>query len=107
MKKSPKKNSSGLNYEQIARAVNLLTSTTARLTRLTIDGSDFETKRQASNCLYTLKWAIEQFARFPHESNLTFFLKWINDLDKYAKNLMMSMQEEEATFLRMMSKRYR
>ena len=106
MKKSPKNNYNGLNDQQIYRAINLFTSTTARLTRLTIDGNDYETKRQASNCLYTLKWAVEQLAQFPHESNLTFFLQWVNDLDKYAKKMLISMQEEEVVFLQMMSKRY-
>jgi hypothetical protein len=107
MKKYPKKkNSNGLSDEQIIRAVNRLTSTTARLTRLIIDGNDSETKRQATNHLYTLKWAIEQFAEFPHESNLVFFLKWIKDLDEFGKCMTTFMQEEETIFLVMMSKRY-
>ena len=107
MKKYPKKNSSGLNKEQIIKAVNLFTSTTARLTRLLIDSDDDEIKRKANNHLYTLKWAIEQLALFPHESNLTFFLKWVNDLDEFGKCMMTFMQEEETSFLVMMSKRYR
>jgi len=108
MKKYPKKkNSSGLSDEQIIRAVNRLTSATARLTRLIIDSDDNETKRKANNHLYTIKWAIEQLAEFPHESNLIFFLKWIKNLDEFGKYMMTFMQEEETSFLVMMSKRYR
>ena len=107
MKKYPKKNSNGLSDEQIIGAVNRFTSTTARLTRLLIDSDDSETKRKASNHLYTLKWAMEQLAEFPHESNLIFFLKWVKDLDEFGKFTMAFMQEEETSFLVMMSKRYR
>jgi hypothetical protein len=107
MKKYPKKNSNGLSNEQIVRAVNRLTPATARLTRLIIDSDDNETKRKANNHLYTIKWAIEQLAEFPHESNLIFFLKWIKDLDEFGKCMTTFMQEEETIFLVMMSKRYR
>lgn len=102
----PKK-SNGPNEEQITEAINLFTSSTARLTRLIIEGNDAETKRQASNHLRTLKWAIEQLAQHPNSANYTFFLQWLKELGQFGKDMMEIMREEEASFLIMMSERYK
>jgi len=87
--------------------LNLITSTTAKFTRLIIEDSTSEIKRTAKNQLWVIVWSIKQLANHPNEDQLTLTLVCLEEANDISDDMLEIMKEKRINSLMILAEEER